>query len=88
MIQQSLIRQYLIATHQYPEDSSNGAGITLTLSDEELLLKGAPDDLIALADLLVSLALSGPNKGQHWHMDDTTLLDETSEIKEFVLSRR
>ena len=53
-----------------------------------LLLSGSPLDLIALADLLVSLALSGENRGQHWHVDELTLLDKSSLIPELILLRK
>lgn len=63
----------------------------LIVSDDghgRLLISGAANDLIELADLLVSLALSGANRGQHWHIDDLTLMDRTSPVSELILTRR
>ena len=71
----------------YPEGESAGGGLRLRLDGGRLLLGGPPEDLIGLADLLVSLALSGENRGQHWHVDDLTLMDEASEIPEMILLR-
>lgn len=53
----------------------------------ELLIIGTADDYIELADLLVSLARSGENKSQRWHVNSMTLLDEHSEMKELILAR-
>ena len=44
--------------------------------------------MIELADLLVSLALSGKNHGQHWHVDELTLLSKDSQIPELILLRK
>ncbi len=52
-----------------------------------LLLQGTPSDLIDLAYLLVSLAISGETRGQHWHIDELTLMDEASEIPELILEK-
>ena len=73
----------------YPIPEPEAAGLRLALDTQgELTLEGSPLDLIDLADLLVSLALSGEDRGQHWHLDDWTLLDEHSEITGMILTRR
>ena len=52
------------------------------------MLQGTPLDLIQLADLLVSLALSEEAPGQHWHIDQLTFMDADSDIPELILARR
>ena len=71
-----------------PDEPGKSFGLTLKLENNQLLLSGTAGDLIDLADLLVSLALSGEAKGQHWHIDDLNLMDNTSEIPEMILFRK
>lgn len=87
MINKELVSTYLEDTNQYPEIEEE-AGLTLRMVNGDLLIKGTADDYIELANLLVSLALSGENKGQHWHVNSMTLLDEQSEIQELILARK
>ena len=83
-----IVEQFLRERGIYPEPKAGGSdGLRLRMDQECLLLRGAPDELIGLADLLVSLALSGEPQGQHWHVDSATLVDEASEIKEIILLR-
>jgi len=70
-----------------PENAENG-GLCLSVKGNQLCLQGDSADFIALADLLVSLALSGEAQGQHWHVDELSLLDEASEIPELILLRK
>lgn len=73
----------------YPEiDVMTKEGLCLRMQDNQLLLQGTPTDLIDLADLLVALATAEKAEGQHWHIDDLTLMDEESEIPELVLLRK
>lgn len=87
MINKELVSTYLEDTNQYPEIEEE-AGLTLRMVNGDLLIKGTADDYIELANLLVSLALSKENKGQHWHVNSMTLLDEQSEIQELILARK
>ena len=66
-----LIEKYLSEKGIYPQDEG-GEGIVfdVNLDYNQLCISGTPSELIELADLLVSLALSGKNIGQHWHLDD------------------
>ena len=66
-----LIEKYLSKNGTYPQDEG-GEGIVfdVNLDYNQLCISGKPSELIELADLLVSLALSGKNIGQHWHLDD------------------
>ncbi len=59
----------------------------ITVENGGLIVAGGPCDLIDLADLLVSLALSGENRGQHWHVDQGTLVSESSPVGGLILER-
>lgn len=84
-----LVTEYLKQKGFCPPAEADEEGITLSLDGQNrLLLSGSPLDLIALADLLVSLALSGKNQGQHWHVDELTALDKSSPIPELILLRK
>ena len=66
-----LIEKYLSENGKYPKDESgNRLNFDVNLEYNQLCISGSPSELIELADLLVSLALSGKNVGQHWHLDD------------------
>lgn len=70
---------------RYPQgDGPGSGGLRLSLEGRRRLLQGDPEDLIDLADLLVSLALSGEAKGQH----ELTLMDPDSPVSELILGRR
>lgn len=84
-----LVTDYLEKQGLYPVPEADEEGFTLSLdSQNRLLLSGSPLDMIELADLLVSLALSGENHGQHWHVDELTLLSGGSQIPELILLRK
>lgn len=88
MFNTEMITELLHKTGQYPEVSSeNNDGLKIMIEHNQLLLSGSPCDLIDVADLLVSLALSGKNNGQHWHIDTMTLVSENSPISELILAR-
>lgn len=87
MYNDEFVTRALTEAKLYPPDAVAGKGIGLRLENGALHLSGNPWDLIELADLLVSLALSGENRGQHWHIDEGTLLDPNSDIHELVLLR-
>ncbi|MCI8600469.1 MAG: hypothetical protein HFE45_02620 [Oscillospiraceae bacterium] len=82
-----LVSSFLRREGLYPEGKPGEGGLRLSLAHRQVCLQGAPADLIGLADLLVSLALSGEAHGQHWHIDELTLMDEESEIPELALLR-
>lgn len=84
-----LVSAFLNQAGLYPaEDGSDAGGLCLTLEHGQLLLGGSPSDLIDLADLLVSLALSGESRGQHWHLDELNGMDPASPVPELVLLRK
>ena len=75
-----LVTDYLEQKGLCPAAEADEEGITLSLDGKNrLLLSGSP---------LVSLALSGENQGQHWHVDELTALDKSSPIPELILLRK
>lgn len=88
MVHSELISDYLRERGDYPEPPQTpGGGLVITMESGRLIVAGDPCDLIDLADLLVSLALSGENRGQHWHVDQGTLVSEASPVGELILER-
>lgn len=88
MYNDELVTSFLMQENRYPPDEpGKHSGLSLKLENKRLLLSGTAADLIDLADLLVALALSGEAKGQHWHIDELSLMDNTSEIPELILLR-
>ena len=88
MYNEGLVSSFLREKGRYPEPENGEEGLRLSLDRRRLLLQGSPADLIDLADLLVALALSGEERGQHWHIDELTLMDPASEIPELILARK
>lgn len=89
MYNKELVATFLQEQGLYPAgEPEKPAGLHLSLQNNRLLLQGTAADLIDLADLLVSLALSGEPCGQHWHIDALSLMDERSELPELILLRR
>ena len=88
MFNSEFISDYLQERGDYPEPlQTPGGGLVITMESGRLIVAGDPCDLIDLADLLVSLALSGENRGQRWHVDQGTLVSETSPVGELILER-
>lgn len=83
-----IISEHLAKLGLYPNKSDEEDGLLISLQDNGIALKGSPNDLIELADYLVSLALSGKNVGQHWHIDTLDLISEQSEIPEILALRK
>ena len=89
MYNDELVTSLLREKNIYPPDEpEKPSGLTLELEKGCLLLSGTAGDLIDLADLLVSLALSGAPEGQHWHIDELDLMDSASQISELILLRK
>lgn len=88
MLNSEIVPACLRERGDYPEPPQTpGGGLVITMESGRLIVAGEPCDLIELADLLVSLALSGENRGQHWHVDQTTLISEASPVGELILER-
>lgn len=88
MFNTEIVSKYLQQIGQYPHiEKEDGNGIKIMIENGCLIWAGSPCDLIDMADLFVSLALSGENNGQHCHIDTTTLVAEDSPIRELILER-
>ena len=64
----------------------NGSGLSIKHNYDELYIKGSQKDLIDLADIILSLALS-ENKKDHVHVDELTIIDGDSDINEMVIEK-
>ncbi len=76
------ITEYLNENNLF--ESSKSDGLIVKNENNILTIKGNPKDLAELADLLVNVAI---NKS-HIHIDDLTLLNEKSEIKEIIIESK
>ena len=85
-----IVTEYLEKLGLFPVDDAENEEDGLIISSEKniLHLSGAPHDLIELADYLVALALSGENRGQHWHIDQPYIINYRSEISEIIIYRK
>ncbi|MBR6407891.1 MAG: hypothetical protein IKS19_04860 [Clostridia bacterium] len=82
-----IVSELLSGLGKYPVPDKAEDGIIIRASGDEVVMSATADDLIELADLLVSLALSGENAGQHWHLDGYNLLSDESD-REIVICRK
>ena len=88
MFNTETVSKHLKEIGKYPHtENRTDCGLKITMENGQLIFSGGPSDLIDMADLLVSLALSGQNHGQHWHIDQLRLIAEDSPIDELVLGR-
>ncbi len=72
----------------YPKPENKQFGLEISLKDnKELIIKGTGEDFIELSDLLVSLAIS-KNNDNHFHLDELTLIDDNSSIKEIIIENK
>lgn len=72
----------------YPKSENRQFGLEVSLNDnKELIIKGTREDFIELSDLLVSLAIS-KNNDNHFHIDELTLIDDNSSIKEIIVENK
>lgn len=78
-----IIKKYLKEKNHLKE---TGKGIDISNYKNEILIKGSELDLIELADYIISVALSD-NKQDHIHLDDLTLINKNSEIKELIIEK-
>ena len=72
----------------YPKSENRQFGLEISLNDnKDLIIKGTREDFIELSDLLVSLAIS-KNNDNHFHIDELTLIDDNSSIKEIIVENK
>ena len=62
-------------------------GINITISDNEVLIKGNKEDLLALAKYITDIANSNTDN-DHIHLDDLTIIDKNSNIKELIIEKQ
>ena len=67
-------------------DNKSSVGLNINYDNNEVVIKGTAIDLIELADLLVSCALSDVN-GNHIHIDDLTLIDSNSDVSSLIIEK-
>lgn len=61
-------------------------GINIKLEDNELLIKGNKEDLLELAEYINKVATSNENI-DHIHLDELTLIDKNSVIKNLIIEK-
>ena len=61
-------------------------GLTVQKDNETIIIKGDTQDLVELADILISLAKDNDN-GAHIHLDEKTLLDDNSQYKNVIIEK-
>ena len=84
----NIVSNYLVKNGLYPTATAEEDGlIMLPQKNGNIILSGSANDFIELADLLVSLALSGENEGQHWHVDNLNMVSEKSKIPGLIIMR-
>ena len=60
--------------------------LDISSNKDEVVIKGSQIDLIELADYIVSVALSD-NDTDHLHLDDLTLINKNSNIKNLIIEK-
>ena len=61
-------------------------GLTITKSENEILIKGTKEELLELAEYIKNVANSKLEK-DHIHIDELSLLKKDSEIKELIIEK-
>jgi hypothetical protein len=61
-------------------------GINISLNDSELIIKGNKEDLLELIDYISRIANS-KNEKDHIHLDENSLIDNNSSIKELIIEK-
>ena len=72
----NIINNYL-QDNGYDLSSKDSSDIKVSINNNEVTITGSKNNLIELADYIVSLALSN-NEKDHIHIDDLTLLSSDS----------
>ena len=55
-------------------------------SDNEVLLTGNKEELLELAEYIIKVANSN-NEKDHIHLDDLTIVDKNSDIKNLIIEK-
>ena len=67
-------------------NTADSIGIDISLNNNELLIKGSKIDLLELANYIVNIALSN-NAFDHLHIDNSTLVTDSSSIQELIIEK-
>ncbi len=61
-------------------------GININYDNNDLVIKGNKYDLIELANYIINVAISN-NVKDHLHLDDLTIINEESNIKNMIIEK-
>ena len=67
--------------------SSESDGIEISNNDNEIVIKGSKLDLIDLAEYILDVALSDKDI-DHIHLDELSLIDDNSDIKNLIIEKQ
>ena len=76
----------ILKENNYEIENSNSNGLNISFNDNEVVIKGDKTYLIELANYIVNIALSD-NEKDHIHIDELTLIDKDSEIKNIIIEK-
>ena len=76
----------ILKENNYEIENSNSNGLNISFNDNEVAIKGDKTYLIELANYIVDIALSD-NEKDHIHIDELTLIDKDSEIKNIIIEK-
>ena len=76
----------ILKDNNYEIENSNSNGLNISFNDNEVAIKGDKTYLIELANYIVNIALSD-NEKDHIHIDELTLIDKDSEIKNIIIEK-
>ena len=79
-----ILLDYIKKNNNDVDSSING--IMISKNDSEVLIKGSKADLIEFADYIIGVALSD-NEKDHIHLDDLTIINDNSSIKELIIEK-
>ncbi len=60
--------------------------MNIKYSDNEVLLTGNKEELLELAEYIIKVANSN-NEKDHIHLDDLTIVDKNSDIKNLIIEK-
>ena len=60
--------------------------MNIKYSDNEVLITGSKDELLELAEYITKVANSN-NEKDHLHLDDLTIVDKDSEVKNLIIEK-
>lgn len=61
-------------------------GLKISFENDELLIKGKKEDLKELSDYILDI-VSSKEENNHIHLDDLTIIDDESNIKNIIIEK-